>query len=156
MAGADTDTEAEAGVEKAPVNHNDASSLPELNNDHLFPSYLAASSAVPVPVSVLDASEESRNGPCSKHRGLFNHLIVVKAIEEPIAYSRRLKWFITFLAAGAAAIDPISSTILYRTHLMVNLLNLSLTVGGSGPPTARQRPAYISDSCQSRRRPFAA
>lgn len=127
MAGADTDTE--AGVEKTHANHGDASSLPELNNDQIFPSYVAASAAVPVPISIPDPPGDIRNRPSSRHRGLFNHLVVVKTIEEPVAYSRKLKWMITFLAAGAAAIDPISSTIFYRTHLVVDILNPSLTVG---------------------------
>lgn len=152
----EAEVETGAGAGRTFINHGGEPNLPELNNNHLFPSYAAASAAVPVPVLAKDPPGDVRNSPCSKHGGFFNHLIVVKTIEDPVAYTRKLKWFITFLAAGAAAIDPISSTIFYRTHLPVTVGNLSLTVGSSGPPIARQRLAYISYSCKSCSCPFAA
>lgn len=52
--------------------------------------------------------------PRSKRRGLFGRFSIVAEVEEPKHYSRRTKWYITFVVALAAVAAPIGSTIIFR------------------------------------------
>lgn len=85
--------------------------------NHLHSSYIATPSADPgyVPEPQLTAGCQESTG--SGHRGLLGHLVIFKPVEEPMNYNRNIKWLITLLVSGTAAIDPICSTILYRMRL---------------------------------------
>ena len=50
----------------------------------------------------------------SKRRGLLGRFTIVAEIEEPHDYDRRVKWFITFVIATAAAAAPMGSAIFFR------------------------------------------
>ena len=52
--------------------------------------------------------------PHSKRRGLFGRFTIVAEVEEPKDYSRRTKWFITFVISLAAVAAPLGSTIIFR------------------------------------------
>jgi hypothetical protein len=52
--------------------------------------------------------------PRSRRRGLLGRFTVVAEVENPYDYSNRLKWFITFIVAFAAAAAPMGSSILFR------------------------------------------
>ena len=52
--------------------------------------------------------------PRSQRRGLFGRFAILAEIEEPKHYSRRVKWYITFVVALAAIAAPLGSTILFR------------------------------------------
>ena len=54
--------------------------------------------------------------PQSNRRGLLGRLTVLPEISEPKDYSRRVKWFITFVIAMAAAAAPMGSAIFFRTY----------------------------------------
>ena len=52
--------------------------------------------------------------PRSQRRGLFGRFTLVAEVEEPKHYSRRTKWYITFVVALAAAAAPLGSAIIFR------------------------------------------
>lgn len=52
--------------------------------------------------------------PRGKRRGLFAQLALVAEIEDPKTYSRKMKWFITFIVAWAGAMAPMGSSIFFR------------------------------------------
>lgn len=55
--------------------------------------------------------------PRSKRRGLFGRFSIVAEVEEPKHYSRRIKWYITFVVALAAVAAPMGSAIIFRKIL---------------------------------------
>lgn len=61
-----------------------------------------ASSTAPAPIKV----------PRSKRRGLFGRFSIVAEVEEPRHYSRKTKWYITFVISMAAVAAPLGSTII--------------------------------------------
>lgn len=52
--------------------------------------------------------------PRSQRRGLFARLTILAEVENPKHYSRRVKWYITFVIALAAVAAPLGSTIIFR------------------------------------------
>lgn len=52
--------------------------------------------------------------PRMKRRGLFGQLTLVAEVEDPKTYPRKMKWFITFIVAVAAAAAPMGSSIFFR------------------------------------------
>ena len=68
-----------------------------------------ASSITPAPVKV----------PRSKRRGLFGRFSILAEVEEPQHYSRRTKWYITFVIAMAAIAAPLGSAIILRASAQV-------------------------------------
>ena len=52
--------------------------------------------------------------PRSQRRGLFGRFTIVAEVEEPKHYSRRTKWYITFVVALAAVAAPMGSAIVFR------------------------------------------
>lgn len=65
---------------------------------------MAAVSLHPAPVKV----------PKSNRRGLLGRLTLVAEVEEPQDYSRRTKWYITFVVALAGVAAPLASSIILR------------------------------------------
>lgn len=69
--------------------------------------------------SHLESTEEKPNPPPvkvprSQRRGLFGRFTILAEVEEPKHYSRRKKWFITFVIALAAVAAPLGSAIIFR------------------------------------------
>ena len=52
--------------------------------------------------------------PRSQRRGLFGRIAILAEVEEPKHYSRRAKWYITFIVSLTAAAAPLGSTIIFR------------------------------------------
>lgn len=52
--------------------------------------------------------------PTAKRRGLLAKFSIIAEVEEPKDYSRRTKWFITFVVGMAALSAPLGSTIILR------------------------------------------
>ncbi len=52
--------------------------------------------------------------PRSQRRGLFGRFTILAEVEEPKHYSRRTKWYITFVVALAAVAAPMGSAIIFR------------------------------------------
>ena len=52
--------------------------------------------------------------PRSQRRGLFARFAILAEVEEPKHYSRKAKWYITFVVALAAVAAPLGSTIIFR------------------------------------------
>lgn len=52
--------------------------------------------------------------PRSQRRGLFARLTILAEVENPKHYSRRVKWYITFVIALAAVAAPLGSSIIFR------------------------------------------
>ncbi len=52
--------------------------------------------------------------PRSQRRGLFGRFALLAEITEPKHYSRRTKWWITFIVAMAAIAAPMGSAIILR------------------------------------------
>ena len=61
--------------------------------------------------------------PRSERRGWLARMTIIAEVKEPKDYSRRTKWFITFIVALAAAAAPMGSAIVLRTtpHPFANL-----------------------------------
>jgi hypothetical protein len=55
--------------------------------------------------------------PRSQRRGLLGRFTLVAEVQDPYDYSNKLKWFITFIVAFAAAAAPMGSSIFFRTSL---------------------------------------
>ena len=70
-----------------------------------------ASSIVQAPVKV----------PRSERRGLFGRFSILAEVEEPHHYSRRIKWYITFVIAMAAVAAPLGSAIILRANSSLRL-----------------------------------
>ena len=66
---------------------------------------------VPDADSVIPAAVKT---PRSQRRGLLARFAILAEVEEPKHYSRRSKWFITFVVALAAVAAPIGSAIFFR------------------------------------------
>lgn len=52
--------------------------------------------------------------PRVKRRGLLAKFSIIAEVEEPKDYSKRTKWFITFVVGMAALSAPLGSTIILR------------------------------------------
>lgn len=52
--------------------------------------------------------------PRLKRRGLFGQFTLLAEVDNPKAYSRKKKWFITFIVAVAAITAPMGSSIFFR------------------------------------------
>ena len=50
----------------------------------------------------------------SNRRGLFGEFTLIPEVENPKAYPRKTKWFITFIVAAAGATAPMGSSIFFR------------------------------------------
>lgn len=55
--------------------------------------------------------------PRRKRRGLAGSFALVAEIENPKTYTRKMKWFITFIVAWAGASAPMGSSIFFRKLL---------------------------------------
>ena len=55
--------------------------------------------------------------PRSQRRGLFGRFTILAEVEEPKHYSRKAKWYITFIVALAAMAAPLGSAIIFRMAL---------------------------------------
>ncbi|KAJ5482862.1 MFS transporter OpS2 [Penicillium diatomitis] len=74
--------------------------------------------------------------PRSKRRGLLAQVTLVAEIENPKTYSRKLKWFITFIVAVAGATAPMGSSIFFPSlsqvtkelHTKTTITNLSIAL----------------------------
>lgn len=60
--------------------------------------------------------------PSAERRGLLGRFTIVAEVENPYFYSRRTKWFITFLVALAAAAAPMGSAILLREFIRLIII----------------------------------
>ncbi|KAI9670495.1 MAG: hypothetical protein M1817_004362 [Caeruleum heppii] len=96
------------------------------------PSPAAASRQDATPELTKASSVLSRTTsiiPRSKRRGLFGQLTVLPEIAEPHAYTRRIKWFITFVIAMAATAAPMGSAILFPALPQLSAdLNITPTI----------------------------
>lgn len=52
--------------------------------------------------------------PRRKRRGLFGQFTLIAEVENPKTYSRKIKWFLTFVVAMAAVAAPMGSAIFFR------------------------------------------
>lgn len=55
-----------------------------------------------------------------ERRGLLGQLALVAEVENPKTYTRRMKWFITFVVALAGATAPMGSAIFLRESSITN------------------------------------
>ncbi|KAL9135000.1 MAG: hypothetical protein Q9175_003814 [Cornicularia normoerica] len=58
--------------------------------------------------------------PRSQRRGLFGRFAILAEVEEPKHYSRRAKWYITFVVSLAAVAAPLGSTIVFPSLLQIS------------------------------------
>lgn len=52
--------------------------------------------------------------PRLQRRGLLGQITLLAEVGNPKTYSRRVKWFITFVVAMAAVVAPLGSSIIFR------------------------------------------
>lgn len=52
--------------------------------------------------------------PRLKRRGLFGQFTLLEEVENPKTYSRKKKWFVTFIVAVAGITAPMGSSIFFR------------------------------------------
>ena len=65
--------------------------------------------------------------PRLQRRGLMGTLTILAEVEDPTAYSRRTKWFITFIVALAGAAAPMGSAIFFRRSATNSVVLTHLT-----------------------------
>ncbi|KAI9850043.1 MAG: hypothetical protein M1838_006158 [Thelocarpon superellum] len=83
-----------------------------------------------------DKAVEAAEVPRSQRRGLLGRLSLVPEVTDPYQYSRRVKWFITFIIAMAAAAAPMGSAIFFPAlpelsrdlHTTPTITNLSVAL----------------------------
>ena len=63
--------------------------------------------------------------PRSQRRGLFGRFAILAEVEEPKHYSRKAKWYITFIVALAAMAAPVGSQIIFRMALYESAMALA-------------------------------
>lgn len=71
--------------------------------------------------------------PRLNRRGLFGQFTLVAEIENPKTYPRKMKWFITFIVAVAAAAAPSGSAIFFR-WLILSWFDVELKLMNFGQP----------------------
>ena len=59
--------------------------------------------------------------PRLKRRGLLGQVTLVAEIENPKAYSRPMKWFITFIVSLAGTLAPLGTSIFFRKSFPIDL-----------------------------------
>ena len=106
----------ESGISQEVKGHG---SSPNNDNDNKqSPPAISASEVLyDVPLIFPGSSDVSRDIQAhisSRCLGVFDRLIVIHRVEEPKQYERKIKWFITFLVAGVAVIDALSSFTFWR------------------------------------------
>lgn len=63
---------------------------------------------------IITPQRDAVTVPRSQRRGLFGRFTLVAEVQDPYDYDNKLKWFITFIVAFAAAGAPMGSTIFLR------------------------------------------
>lgn len=63
---------------------------------------------------VITPRRDAVKVPRSKRRGLLGRFTLVAEVENSYDYNNKLKWFITFIVAFAAAGAPLGSSIFFR------------------------------------------
>ncbi|BCS24586.1 MFS transporter [Aspergillus puulaauensis] len=75
------------------------------------------------------AEEPPKVVPRLKRRGLFGQITLVDEVENPKAYPRNKKWFITFVVAVAGSVAPMGSSIFFPALTQVaDELNSTTTI----------------------------
>lgn len=67
---------------------------------------------------VTTPRREAVKVPRPRRRGLLGRFSLVAEVQNPYDYSNKLKWFITFIVAFAAAAAPMGSSIFFRKSLI--------------------------------------
>lgn len=58
--------------------------------------------------------------PRSQRRGLFGRFTILAEVKEPKHYTRRIKWYITFVVALAAVAAPMGSAIIFPSLIQIS------------------------------------
>ncbi|KAL4921659.1 major facilitator superfamily domain-containing protein [Aspergillus aurantiobrunneus] len=75
------------------------------------------------------AEEPPRVVPRLRRRGLFGQITLLEEVENPKAYQRNKKWFITFVVAVAGSVAPMGSSIFFPALSQVaDELNSTTTI----------------------------
>ncbi|KAL4788201.1 major facilitator superfamily domain-containing protein [Aspergillus varians] len=75
------------------------------------------------------AEEPPRVVPRLHRRGLFGQITLLEEVENPKAYPRNKKWFITFVVAVAGSVAPMGSSIFFPAlSQVVDELNTTTTI----------------------------
>ena len=83
--------------------------LPDTGPDHQTPGHRDRSRARSTAQSVV---REAVKVPRKDRRGLFARFTLVAEITDPYAYSRRLKWWLTFVISVAGSAAPMATSII--------------------------------------------
>lgn len=67
---------------------------------------------------VITPRRDAVKVPRLLRRGLLGRFSLVAEVENPYDYSNKLKWFITFIVAFAAAAAPMGSSIFFRESFL--------------------------------------
>ncbi len=65
-------------------------------------------------VETMVQTPEPVKVPRAQQRGLFGRFSILAEVEEPKHYSRRVKWYITFIVALTGAAAPMGSGVIFR------------------------------------------
>lgn len=100
-----------SGKEEMDLDDNDAHSITPVSTG--LPPTLEEKDRdePPYPVPGQDAAIVVQR---SKRRGLFGQLTLLAEVENPKTYTRRKKWFITFIVSVAGVVAPMGSSIFFR------------------------------------------
>jgi multidrug resistance protein len=69
---------------------------------------------------VITPQRDAVKVPRSQRRGLLGRFSLVAEVQNPYDYSNKLKWFVTFIVAFAAAAAPMGSSIFFRKSLLAH------------------------------------
>ncbi|THC96368.1 hypothetical protein EYZ11_004139 [Aspergillus tanneri] len=90
--------------------------------------------------------------PRLKRRGLFGQLTLLAEIENPKAYPRNKKWFITFIVAVAGATAPMGSSIFFLSSSIAMLIVMRMLSGGASASVQAVGAGTIADIWDSQER----
>ena len=97
----------------------------EKGDSHSPPTISATGTLFGVPIIFSETSGDSKDNQAqipSRSLGILHRLVIIQSVEQPKKYERNVKWFITFLVAGVAVIDALSSFTFWRMTLDAFLL----------------------------------
>lgn len=141
----------EKGIkQKAPTPDRPNEIVPETRSNHSF-STSSHSQPQPAGKDTEDQAPKPQDPPEDKpvvvprrqRRGLFGQITLLEEVEDPKAYPRNKKWFITFVVAVAGSVAPMGSSIFFPalsqvrdelnstttiTNLTISLYMLSMSI----------------------------
>ena len=144
MQNEDAERSAVDDLEVRPIDAEMRKDLSEekLSHETIAGSEQHSSSSIHEEKQDVENSPDLSQGDCpptevsrSQRRGLFGRFTVIAEVQEPKHYSRKIKWFITFVIALAAVAAPLGSAIIFRKPPSMKTWTRTLLISTQHPYT---------------------